>query len=83
MSRKHARKPLHTITPMYIEHVLDNAPGQWFSRSQIAYMLGRKKTSHVIRMIEKAVDEGRLIKEIGSDQAGRPTYGYTVAPMPF
>lgn len=83
MSRKPKQKPLHTITPMYIENVLDRAPGQWFSRSQIAYMLGRKKTSHVIRMIEQAVEEGRLLKEMGTDQSGRPTYGYTVNPLPF
>lgn len=83
MPRKSKKYQPIVVTPDAVALILSNYPGQWFTRKDIAFMLGRKKTSHVIRMIEAATAANLIVRSEGEDLQGRPTYGYTINEMPF
>jgi len=73
--------PEHSvINPDAVKAVVGQ--GGYWSRLTIAEELGRKKTSHVITQIEKAVSEGYIIRVWGSD-GKRGCWAYTVEPELF
>jgi len=47
------------------------------TRAQICKQLGRKKTSHMIRMIELAVDWQYIVRDVREPEKGQPYYIYT------
>jgi len=55
-----------------------------FSRAEIAALLGRKKTAHVIRVIEEAVNTNEICKATFQPDKGRPFFIYSYTEyLPF
>jgi len=65
--------------PITVERIVEIVRSQdcdW-SRSEICQALGRKKTSHAIRMIEAAVAASEINRTIYTPEKGRPFYIYS------
>jgi predicted transcriptional regulator len=69
------------ITPYRIEALLSTQPESDFSRAEIAKLLGRKKTAHLIRVIEQAVDLDLICKSQFQPGKGRPFFVYSYTEM--
>ncbi len=65
-----------TVTPRTVQNVVRR--GGYWGRSEIAEALGRKKTTHVIETIERAVRMGLIHKLEGQDSQGRFAWVYTI-----
>jgi len=66
MRKSKMLKPM-TVNTFRIEAIVAQYPGCAFSRLDICKALGRKKTSYMIRMIDRAASEGRIWRELHLD----------------
>jgi len=72
------------ITVARIVALLRNNPEADYSRAEIAKLLGRKKTAHLIRVIEDAVIANEICKAIFQPDKGRPFFIYSYTEyLPF
>jgi len=65
--------------PLMVEQIgnlVGSGDLEW-RRSDICKALGRKKTSHMIRMIEMAVDWQFIVRDVCEPEKGQPYYIYT------
>jgi hypothetical protein len=67
------------ITPESIQRMLEQQPGVWWTRLMIASEHGKRKTTHVINTIRRAVEEQRIIETDGFDSYNMPCKVYRSA----
>jgi len=72
------------VTIAAIAAVVMSQDADW-TRAEICKALGRKKTSHMIRMIESAVDAAEINRAVHYPAKGQPYYVYSYLDhgMPF
>jgi len=72
------------ITVERIAHVVRSQDADW-TRTEICKALDRKKTSHMIRMIESAVEACEINRKLFIPDKGRPyfVYSYLDSGLPF
>jgi predicted ArsR family transcriptional regulator len=72
------------VTIARIAALLRANPEADFSRAEIAKLLGRKKTAHLIRIIEDAVIANEICKASFQPAKGRPFFIYSYTEyLPF
>jgi len=64
------------ITIARVVEIVRSQDCDW-TRAEICQALGRKKTSHMIRMIESAVQASEINRMIYQPEKGRPFYIYS------
>lgn len=63
------------FTPHSLESELSRVGG-WWTRSDIARHFGRPYSTHVVHVIESAVDKGLIYKTFGTSRHNRPAWVY-------
>jgi response regulator of citrate/malate metabolism len=69
-------KPVEPITVERVVNVVRSDDADW-TRAEICKKLGRKKTSHMIRIIELAVLNGEINRGVCTPEKGQPFYIYS------
>lgn len=71
-----SHEKLEIITVEKITNVVRSQDADW-TRAEICKALGRKKTAHMIRMIESAVESAQINRALFQPDKGQPYYVYS------